>query len=108
MRGARMKLGRAFDLRCQVGRGSRKKPRRAVRTQSKLSLCACFSGGLFKACVITDSNAVSAAAIPLRKPAPGRRTGDPNVHLASLIARLEFCAYVGVDFAAENNFFKYG
>ncbi|MFY9907736.1 MAG: hypothetical protein WAK62_21465 [Terriglobales bacterium] len=29
-------------------------------------------------------NAVSAGAIPLREPTPGRRTEDPNAHRASL------------------------
>ena len=44
---------------------------------------------------------VSATAIPLRKPNPGRRAEDLNAHLVGL----KFCAHVGVDFAAKNNFF---
>ena len=56
--------------------------------------------------VLADSNAVSAAAIPLRKPTPGRRTEDMNAHLWS--ADLELCAHVGVNFAAKNNFFENG
>jgi len=103
-----MQLGRAFDLRRQIRRGSRQKPRRGIRAQSKLSLSARFAGDFLEARGITDGNTVSAAAIPLREPAPGRRTGDPNAHLASLLASLEFCAHVGVDFAAENNFFEHG
>jgi len=47
-------------------------------------------------------NTVPATAIPLRKPAPGRRTEDMKAHLAEL----ESCARVGVDFAAKNNFFE--
>ena len=58
--------------------------------------------GLPRKLVVTNSNTVSAAAVPLRKPTPGRRTEDKNVHLAGL----EFCAHVGIDFAAENNFFE--
>src|SRR5208282_3185794 len=79
MQRAGVKRGRAFDLRSQVGRGSREKPRGAVRAQRQLSLRASFAGGFLKTTIIAHGNAVSAAAIPLRKPAPGRRTGDPDV-----------------------------
>src|SRR5271165_3979982 len=81
MRRPRMKLRRAFDLRRQVGRGSGEKPRGAVGAQSNLSLGASLVRGSLEARLITYGRAVSAAAIPLRKPAPGRRTGDTNAHL---------------------------
>jgi hypothetical protein len=44
-------------------------------------LRACLEERLISARVFTHGNAVSAAAIPLREPAPGRRTEDPNAHL---------------------------
>src|SRR6266852_1254638 len=103
-----MKRREAFDLKGQVGRGSGKKPGGAVSAQRELSLGARLAGEFviarISAGVLAHSDAVSAAAIPLRKPTPGRRTEDLNAHLWS--ADLELCAHVGVDFAAENNFFE--
>ena len=99
-----MKRSGVFDLKGQVGRGSGKKPSGAVSAQRELSLGARLAGEFVIARISADANAVSAAAIPLRKPTPGRRTEDLNAHLWS--ADLELCAHVGVDFAAENNFFE--
>src|SRR6266403_5277755 len=95
-----MKRRAIFDLKGQVGRGSCEEPSGAVGAQRELSLGARLAGKF----VLADSNAVSAAAIPLRKPTPGRRTEDLNAHLWS--ADLELCAHVGVDFTTENNFFE--
>jgi len=103
-----MKIRGAFDLKGQVGTGSSQKPSGAVRAQCELSLRARLAREFPRA----HANAVSAAAIPLREPTPGRRTEDPNAHLLFLqcyfciAAGLELCAYVGVDFAAENDFFE--
>src|SRR6266566_6651704 len=104
-----MKRRAIFDLNCQVGRGSCEEPGGAVGAQRELSLGARLAGKFVLtrvARVLAHSNAVSAAAIPLRKPTPGRRTEDLNAHLWS--ADLELCAHVGVDFATENNFFENG
>jgi hypothetical protein len=103
---AGMKRGSGLDLRSEVGRGSGKKPGDAVRAQGELGLGARFTresvlNGVL-ASVITQSGAVLAAAIPLRKPAPGGRTEDAKMHRGGL----EFRAYVRVDFAAENDFLK--
>ena len=97
-----MKLRGAFDLKSQVGRGSSEKPSGTVRAQRDLSLGARLAGKFVLARILTHTNTVSAAAIPLRKPTPGRRTEDLNAHLAGL----ELCADVGVNFAAEHNFFE--
>ena len=85
-------------MKGEVGRGSGKKPGGAIRAQRELSLGTRLAGKF----VLAHTRAVSASAIPLREPAPGRRTEDLNAHLAEL----EFCAHVGVDFAAENDFFE--
>src|SRR5260370_6000918 len=97
-----MKLRKAFDLKGQIGRGPGEKPSGAVGAQCELRLGARLAGKFVLARILTHTNTVSAAAIPLRKPTPGRRTEDLNAHLAGL----ELCADVGVNFAAENNFFE--
>src|ERR1035438_4295970 len=101
-----MKRRRTFDLKGQVRRSSGEVPGGAVRAQRELSLRARFAVKLFLAHVFarvfSHPDAVSAAAIPLREPTHGRRTEDPNAHLAGL----EFCVHVGVDFATEYNFFE--
>jgi hypothetical protein len=94
-----MEFGSCFDLKSEVGTGSCKKPAGAAGAQCKLSL----GTSLAVEFVLAHSQAIRAAAIPLREPTPGRRTEDANVHRAEL----EFCAYVRVDLAAENYFFKY-
>src|SRR5271155_2825920 len=103
-----MKLRRAFDLKRQVGRCSGQKPGGAVSAQREMGLRSRLAGEFVLARVLTHvftyGGTVSAGAIPLREPTPGRRTEDLNAHL--LFAGLELCAHVGIDFAAENNFFE--
>lgn len=89
-----------FDLRSQIGGCSGKKPVALVGTDSKLGLGTCVP----RKSATAQRCAVSATAIPLRKAAPGCRTEDQDAHSA----RLELRANVRIDFAAQNDFFKYG
>src|SRR5208282_78050 len=87
-----MEVGSAFDLGGQIGRGSGQEPGGTVGAQRQLSLSArltekfpvarVFAGiprRVFRD-VLTYTDTVPAAAIPLRESAPGRRTGDPYAH----------------------------
>jgi hypothetical protein len=94
-----MEFGSCFDLKSQIRRGSSEKPSGAIGAQRQLSLRASLAAEL----ILAHGQAVSAATIPLREPTPSRGTEDANLHLGGL----EFCAYVGVDLAAEKDFFKY-
>src|ERR1700692_1561516 len=81
--GARMKVWGGFYLTGEVGRRSGEKPRGRVRAKRDLRLSAWLKGRI-RLRILAHGNAVSASAIPLRETAPGRRTEDPNVHLAGV------------------------
>lgn len=62
----------------------------------------CLQTSLALELAIPYSMAVRAGTIPLWKTAPGRRAEDLHLHEV----RLQLCARVGVDFAAQRYFFK--
>jgi hypothetical protein len=85
--GAWMQSFCIFYLKTKVGRGSSEEPRGSVGANGDLRLgpwLKARTGLRILAGIFSHGNAVSASAIPLRETAPGRRTEDPNVHLAGV------------------------
>lgn len=97
-----MKLGGGLDLEGEIGRGASKEPLGTVGAQCELRLGARLAGKILLGLIMANRHAIPTAAIPLRESTPGRRTEDAEVHQEGL----ELRAYVGVDLAAQNYFFK--
>src|SRR6267154_6230560 len=94
----RMQLWRGFDLITQIRRSTQQEPRRAIGTDGHLSLRSRLALKLSAA----DGMTVRTSTIPLGECSSG--SGAEDLHLHQF--RLQLCAHVGVNFAAEGNFFE--
>ena len=96
--GTRMQFWSGFDLRAQVGRRPEQKPCFPIAADRNLRLRTRLTAKLPAA----HGMAIRASAIPLGESSSGGRAEDFDVHQI----RLQLCTHVGVNFAAEGNFFE--